>query len=292
MCPGVAICKGVTCTLGVHGLPGSRVSEGIRRITGVLRVSRLLSQEPTTLSNNRGRQITVKDTVVQGPGTFLVSRPLSGLSTGLHTRVHIRLIGLRGRLSAAVVCMARSRARTVALKAGVIIVGSNLVRRIKTPRDVCSGPMGLFITNFLNSPSVGFFQYAMGTRRGGHATLLLSSTGAIGGICLSKAEKGRVTSECGNERIVLKVHPRSVCRLSRTGGLNVRGRDMSMSRPMMGHRVLKTRIVLCFSRRNGALTIHLDPRGRARMKRGISLCFSVRGTRIFSPRARRGVFIS
>lgn len=163
LCPRLSMTRGVSFNLGLTNTGGRIVGRHIGRITRILRLTRLLSHGPGTLSNNRHRHITVNHALITRPDMFLLSRPLSGLSTTLHIRVHVRVSHLRGHLNHAVVCIARSRIRTVALTSGVIILSTNHITRIKGPLRLCRCPTSHFITKFVNSPGVGFLPMGIAT---------------------------------------------------------------------------------------------------------------------------------
>lgn len=158
LCPRVAICRGVTFDLTLRNLNGNRVRRQIRQTTRRVKLSGLLRHGPERLSKKRQRQITIYQTVIHGPTIFLVSRPLSGLSTRLQIRTQSRVDHLRQRLNDAFICIARSRIRTVAVNAHVTILRRNILRRISAPRALCDQPGGGFITKFVNDPTVGFIR--------------------------------------------------------------------------------------------------------------------------------------
>lgn len=203
LCPRVAMFSGVTFNLGLEGCDGSRVGGHISGTTSVLNLARCLSHGPTTLSNKRERHITLNHTVIHSTGIFLVSRPLSGLSTGLHITVHTRVTGLRHHLGAAAVCMARSRARTVAVTSHVIVVGSKFIRRVNDPGRICSAPIGIFMTKFVKSPTVGFFGIALRSN-------IVAGNRKLGLALPTKGHEILRSGNCGNGRLVFNVHPRSV----------------------------------------------------------------------------------
>lgn len=280
LCPRVAMCSGVTFNLGLHGFSGRRVGEEIRRTTEVLNVRRCLSEGPGTLSNNRERHITLNHTVIHGPGMFLLSRPLSGLSTGLHTRVEARVSGVCRHLNAAFVCMARSRARTVAVNAEVIIVGSNFVRRISAPRRLCSVPYGVFITKFVNSPRVGFVGTILS---GGNNGCALSFSGCR--IPIPRSGIGTSLSGCINGRIILNVHPRRIRSRPRrvTGTRYLLGTGISIAR------LVNTRVCLCMGVGNAPVATHIRPASATGPNSSVRVTFSLDGLRVFSGSARGAV---
>ncbi len=293
LCPRVAMFSGVTFNLGLHGAPGSRVGHHIRRTTHVLSVRRLLRHGPGTLSNNRHRHITLNHTVIHRPGMFLLSRPLSGLSTGLHTRVHARVSGLRRHLNAAFVCMARSRARTVAVTDHVMIVGDNVVRRISAPRGLCLCPYGLFITNFVNSPRVGFVSTGLLGRNGScfircNARSAGAHTNIGFGVGLPTCGGGSgYLRTCINGRIVVNVHPRGMrgrTSLITTGGSNVISTAISIAR------LVNTRACLCVADRLRTVGTHITPAGATGPNSGVRVTLRASGVRLFSGSARLAVY--
>lgn len=150
----VSVTRGVTFKLGVGNGSGNCVHSGVRCTLGLIGLRKCKSHSPSSLDNNRRRQVTVTHTVMGRPGILLLSRPLNTLSLGLHRSVRCRLVQLGGRLKVAFICMARSRRRTLAVSSAVIIVGRKCVRRVNAPRSVCGRPRGTFMTSFVKSDGV------------------------------------------------------------------------------------------------------------------------------------------
>lgn len=194
LCPRVAIRRGVTSNLGLQGLPINSVRGQIRSTSDLLKLSGLLSHGPTGLSKNRQRQITLTHTLIHRPSIFLLSRPLDGLSTLLHRRIQTSLGRLFNSRGSPIICIARSRARTVALSAGITILGSNCLRRLNDPTSVCGHPTGHFITKFVNDPRVGLLDYSHTNRR-----ILLNSAHVPTPIPLPSRKS-----------IIINLHPRSI----------------------------------------------------------------------------------
>lgn len=284
LCPRVAITSGVNFTLGVTNAPGSRVHGHIRGTTRVLSLARCLSHGPGTLSNKRHRHITVNHTVIHRPGIFLVSRPLSGLSTGLHIRAHARVTTLRHRLNIAALCIARSRARTLAVNSHVTIVGLNVLRRINTPARLCSHPTGIFITNFVNSPSVGLgARPIIGNGTGVNRSAISLPTRTIGGLA----------TRSGN-RVIINFHPRStnLTPISSPGtfSLGIIGiRSLNSSNCVCNAVIASkstTRTSRIVSSRGGLAAVHIGPHTLPGINTAIGVGVSPTGVRLFTPSAR------
>lgn len=96
----------------------------IRSVLGGVKLRSGGSTVPSTLSNKRGREATVTETLIAEPTVVLTSRPAKGLSS----RARLRIVDLLGdyisSFKRALVVVARSRAVT-RVTSRVVVVRSN-----------------------------------------------------------------------------------------------------------------------------------------------------------------------
>lgn len=104
--PGLAMCRGVTCTVRmIRGDPGI-VRGHMLRILSLIKLGRGIQVFPGRLSNKRRRQVTVTHTVTGVPNILVTSRPANGLSPSASVRV-VQVLRRVGGRKAAVLVTAR-----------------------------------------------------------------------------------------------------------------------------------------------------------------------------------------
>lgn len=106
-----AMTRSITCNPHGRKLNRARMTSHIHRSLRLLRVKRLTSHSPFSLSNKRRQLTTVTNILTYGPSILVVSRPATDLSTrtGGHVR---RLLHALGSHNIAILVVARSQRRT------------------------------------------------------------------------------------------------------------------------------------------------------------------------------------
>lgn len=94
---------------------------------------------PGGLSKNRGREITVTETLTVGPRMVLFSRPASTLSPRVIKRMLSIVGSLMGR-KVAVIIMARRVKFTGGIDSEIVFVSRNMVIRSRSPERLFRGP--------------------------------------------------------------------------------------------------------------------------------------------------------
>lgn len=116
-----AITRSITCKPSGLKLSTSRTVRHTVRTVQLLRVRRLQSHSPFSLSNNRRQLITVTNIVTYRPGTLVLSRPATNLSR--RTTTHIRkLVRRLGSHNIAVLLVSRSRSRISRLTSHAVVL--------------------------------------------------------------------------------------------------------------------------------------------------------------------------
>lgn len=87
----------------------------------------------------------------------------------------------------------------------MVIVGNNITRRVNAPIRICRGPTDLFMTDFVNDPTVGLLANHIGGR---NARFRLSNN--------VRLPLGNNCHRCTKHGVALNVHPRRVTLDSRT----------------------------------------------------------------------------
>lgn len=204
--PRVAIFRGITFKLEIEGLNSGRLGVGIGTMLRGIELRRCTSHRIDRLDKNRRRHITLTETLIVRPRVLLLSRPLDGLSTGLHSRVEDRVLELRGSCGVAAVCIARSRTRTLSVDSQVTMFGFKIYRRIKAPSRVCGRPTGSFMTKFVKR--VGLLPIGVDEVRSRGVLMRIRGNRDTDRLSIQGTPFG--CGRRGGKGLTLSVHPRSV----------------------------------------------------------------------------------
>lgn len=125
---------------GIHnGLHCNVTGDVISRFSGLitlLNVRPLLSHLPNDLSKNRGRHITVNQTLLATPRLLLLSRPLTSLSVPHGHRLLPCLRHLAQRVGVPVLCIDRSLSRVLRLTSEIVMLRGNRIGTFNTLRRI------------------------------------------------------------------------------------------------------------------------------------------------------------
>lgn len=135
--PRFATLRGVVVPTFVTKGNEGRTGRHTRRLLRFVNLDSETDRGPTRLSNNRGRHMTITETLIGGPTIVLTSRPSKDLSAGGGTRLRRLFFSLESGFNRAFIVIARSRNLT-SVASHAVRLGSKVVRgaiRTKTTSD-------------------------------------------------------------------------------------------------------------------------------------------------------------
>lgn len=150
---GVDIVSGVALTPGlIRGRASRRTHRRTVTLLGAIKLTRGTSIVPHSLSNNRGRHITVTQSLTVHPGIVLFSRTASTLSPRVINSI-LRIVHRLTRSNVAVILIARRVNFTHRITAHIVFASTNIVRRRNAPSRVFGRPgdrqLGAFLSGIL-----------------------------------------------------------------------------------------------------------------------------------------------
>jgi multiple sugar transport system ATP-binding protein len=128
-----------------------RVADRGRR----LRIGRLLSRMPQTLSPGEGGLAGIGRAVVRTPAAFLFDEPLAHLDAGERSRTRRTMVEFVRNAGVAALYVTHDQAEAMAVGDRLAELRDGEVVQVGRPREVYDRPADLFVAGFVGSPEIG-----------------------------------------------------------------------------------------------------------------------------------------
>ena len=128
-----------------------RVADRGRR----LRIGRLLSRMPQTLSPGEGGLAGIGRAVVRTPAAFLFDEPLAHLDAGERSRTRRTMVEYVRKAGVAALYVTHDQAEAMAVADRLAVLRDGVIVQDGRPREVYDRPCDLFVAGFVGSPEMG-----------------------------------------------------------------------------------------------------------------------------------------
>jgi multiple sugar transport system ATP-binding protein len=128
--------------------------ERVRRVAGILGLTRLLDQKPAQLSGGQRQRVAMGRAIVREPQLFLMDEPLSNLDAKLRVQMRADILELQRQLGTTTMYVTHDQAEAMTLGDRVAVMRDGRLQQIGPPETVYQSPANVFVASFLGSPAM------------------------------------------------------------------------------------------------------------------------------------------
>jgi multiple sugar transport system ATP-binding protein len=152
--------------LELHHVPQPEVTERVLAEARHLRLSRLLSRRPATLSAGERSRVGVGRALVRVPAVWLLDEPLAHLDAGERFGVRHRLTEKVRRLGVTTLYVTHDSAEALAVADRVAVLRQGELVQVAAPKDLYGRPGTVFVASFVGTPAIGLLPARVVASRG------------------------------------------------------------------------------------------------------------------------------
>jgi multiple sugar transport system ATP-binding protein len=141
--------------LRAQRVPESEVAERVVAQARGLRLTRLLSRKPKTLSAGERGLVGVGRAMVRTPAVFLLDEPLAHLDAADRLRVRRRIVEVVRDLGVTTLYVTHDQADAMAIADRVAVLREGVLVQVGQPRELYSRPVDLFVAGFVGAAPMG-----------------------------------------------------------------------------------------------------------------------------------------
>ena len=129
----------------------------IKRVAEMLNITDYLERKPKNLSGGQRQRVAIGRAVVRNPKVLLMDEPLSNLDAKLRNQMRAEIIKLRKKINTTFIYVTHDQVEAMTLGDRIVVMKDGFIQQIGTPQEVFDHPRNLFVSGFIGTPRMNYF---------------------------------------------------------------------------------------------------------------------------------------
>ncbi len=140
----------------------AKMSAGMRkfkimRVAEMLNITDYLERKPKNLSGGQRQRVAIGRAIVRNPKVLLMDEPLSNLDAKLRNQMRAEIIKLRQRINTTFIYVTHDQIEAMTLGDRIVVMKDGYIQQIGTPQEVFDHPRNKFVSGFIGTPQMNYF---------------------------------------------------------------------------------------------------------------------------------------
>ncbi|HHU23944.1 MAG: ATP-binding cassette domain-containing protein [Bacilli bacterium] len=188
----------------VRHLTKKEIEKRVLEAAKLLEIEELLDRKPKHLSGGQRQRVAIGRAIVRNPKVLLMDEPLSNLDAKLRNQMRAEIINLREKIKTTFIYVTHDQIEAMTLGDRIVVMKDGIIQQIDTPQDVYEHPRNLFISGFIGSPRMNYFDAELLIQAGQYKVVLKNGYTVVP--CEEKQARLR-NNHVKGQRIILGVRP-------------------------------------------------------------------------------------
>ncbi len=195
--PHMTVYENMAFSLKLKKVSKKETDERVRQAAEILDITQYLDRKPKALSGGQRQRVAIGRAIVRNPAVFLMDEPLSNLDAKLRNQMRAEIIKLRQRINTTFIYVTHDQTEAMTLGDRIVIMRDGFIQQIGTPQEVFDHPANLFVSGFIGTPQMNYFDADLILENGKYAVKVDNLT-----VVLSEDKQARLAAK--------KVEPQAV----------------------------------------------------------------------------------
>ena len=164
--PHMTVYDNMAYSLKIKKVPKDEIDRKVREAAEVLDITQYLDRKPKALSGGQRQRVAIGRAIVRDPKVLLMDEPLSNLDAKLRNQMRSELIKLRKRINTTFVYVTHDQVEAMTLGDRIVVMKDGYIQQIGTPQEVFDHPANLFVSGFIGTPQMNYFDARLLIRDG------------------------------------------------------------------------------------------------------------------------------
>ena len=138
-------------------LTKEEVNERVLRAAEILNITDYLERKPKNLSGGQRQRVAIGRAIVRNPKVLLMDEPLSNLDAKLRNQMRAEIIKLRQSIKTTFIYVTHDQTEAMTLGDRIVVMKDGFIQQVGSPQDVFEHPRNLFVSGFIGSPQMNYF---------------------------------------------------------------------------------------------------------------------------------------
>ena len=133
------------------------IDRKVKEAAEILDITSYLDRKPKALSGGQRQRVAIGRAIVRDPQVMLMDEPLSNLDAKLRNQMRAEIIKLRERIDTTFIYVTHDQTEAMTLGDRIVIMRDGFIQQIGTPQEVFNYPANLFVSGFIGTPQMNYF---------------------------------------------------------------------------------------------------------------------------------------
>ena len=138
-------------------LTKEEIDEKVLRAAEILNITEYLERKPKNLSGGQRQRVAIGRAIVRNPKVLLMDEPLSNLDAKLRNQMRAEIIKLRQTINTTFIYVTHDQTEAMTLGDRIVVMKDGFIQQVGTPQDVFEHPRNIFVSGFIGSPQMNYF---------------------------------------------------------------------------------------------------------------------------------------
>ena len=155
--PHMSIYDNMAFGLKLRHYKKDEIDKRVKHAADILGLSEYLDKKPAELSGGQRQRVALGRAIVRDAPIFLMDEPLSNLDAKLRVTMRAEIAKLHQNLGTTTIYVTHDQTEAMTLADRVVVMSVGKVQQIGTPLEVYNTPVNMFVSGFIGSPQINFF---------------------------------------------------------------------------------------------------------------------------------------
>lgn len=164
--PHLSVYDNIAFPLKISKVDKNEIDRKVREAAEILDITEYLDRKPKNLSGGQRQRVAIGRAIVRNPKVLLMDEPLSNLDAKLRNQMRSEIIKLRKKIDTTFIYVTHDQVEAMTLGDRIVVMKDGFVQQIGTPQEVFEHPSNLFVSGFIGTPTMNYFDGKLEKRDG------------------------------------------------------------------------------------------------------------------------------
>jgi multiple sugar transport system ATP-binding protein len=169
--PHMTVYDNMAYSLKIKHTPKDEIDRKVREAAEILDITQYLKRKPKALSGGQRQRVAIGRAIVRNPKVLLMDEPLSNLDAKLRNQMRAEIIKLRQRINTTFIYVTHDQTEAMTLGDRIVVMRDGFIQQIGTPQEVYDHPRNLFVSGFIGTPQMNYFDAKLIRENGKYAVV-------------------------------------------------------------------------------------------------------------------------
>ena len=166
--PHLTVYDNIAFPLTIKKYPKDEIDKKVKEAAKTLDITQYLDRKPKNLSGGQRQRVAIGRAIVRNPKVLLMDEPLSNLDAKLRNQMRAEIIKLRQKIDTTFIYVTHDQVEAMTLGDRIVVMKDGFVQQIGTPQEVFDHPANLFVSGFIGTPQMNYFDAKLVIKNGSY----------------------------------------------------------------------------------------------------------------------------